>query len=86
MISRLREYSLAGTRGRPWPREREGPAPTGVGGMSGAKVNSEIILSQTSTLPLYHLLASLKTIIRESYGHKWKLATKIDEENGDVSG
>ena len=21
------------TRSRPWPREREGPAPTGVGGM-----------------------------------------------------
>ncbi len=21
------------TRGRPWPREREGPAPKGVGGM-----------------------------------------------------
>ncbi|MBO7603238.1 MAG: tRNA (guanosine(46)-N7)-methyltransferase TrmB [Bacteroidales bacterium] len=34
---RLREGPGAGDRSRPWLREREGPAPSGVGGMSGAK-------------------------------------------------
>ena len=38
MIFRRRKEAVPfGSRGRPWPREREGPAPSGVGGMSGAK-------------------------------------------------
>ena len=43
------------TRGRPWPREREGPAPSGVGGMSEAKVCVASLL----TLPMIKSFAKM---------------------------